>query len=147
MSGRQWFAFYLGLNGLLLLWFAIWATHKQWLFDRAAQEVPAEFIGWRVTERQGRANRDIFIAATYRYWRDGRPQEVQAPAFRSRISTNQSYGLPGWPWRPARVVRYLPDGSESAQVGRVSAAWAAMLLIWAAGLALVAYAIALLRQG
>jgi hypothetical protein len=45
------------------------------------------------------------------------------------------------------VVRYVPDGSENAQVGRASAAWAGMLLIWAAGLALVATAIALLRQG
>ncbi len=146
MSGRQWFAVYLGLNGLLLLWFAIWATRKQWLFDRAAQGVPAEFIGWRETKRQGRANRDVLIAATYRYWRDGRPQEVQAPAFRSRISVHQS-GPPGWPWRPAQVVRYLPDGSENAQVGRASAAWAGVLLIWAAALALVAAAITLLRQG
>jgi hypothetical protein len=146
MSGRQWFAIYLGLNGLLLLWFAIWATRKQWLFDRAAQVVPAEFIGWRETERQGRANRDVLIAAIYRYLRDARPQEVQARAFRSRISSEQS-GPPGWPWRPAQVVRYVPDGGEKAQVGRASAAWAGLLLTWSAGLALVATAIALLRQG
>ncbi len=30
MSGRQWFASYLGLNGMLLLSFALWATCKQW---------------------------------------------------------------------------------------------------------------------
>jgi hypothetical protein len=146
MSGRQWFASYLGLNGMLLLSFALWATRKQWRFDRTARIVPAEFIGWRETERQGRVNRDVLFAACYRYWRDGRPQVVQAPAWRSRLSPDQPEP-PGWLWRAARVVRYLPDAPEIVQVGPARAAWAALLLLWAAGIALLGAAIVGLRQG
>jgi hypothetical protein len=146
MSGQQLFAAYLALSGVGLLGFALGATRSQLSFDRAARVVPAEFIGWRESVREGRGNRDFTYTALYRYRRDGRSELACGLSFRSRIPCDPADPLvQPWRWLLAprlrgEVVRYVPDGSGSAQVGRARAVWASVLFLWAAGLALVLWA-------